>query len=231
MQFIYRCLSLIVIVVVAQHVNAQNMRALNTMLNRQWQGQQMGMMMAAGRFNYNNPGNLKYNFIVTMADSSKKEVSSKIYSDTATHKTYLLFVDKSYPKSDPNRNKKIYPPQTLSIARNVAGPGPGFIRADYVPPPPRFFNGIAKDSCWMFKVISGSINAYSCLSEEGDAQTFDPSTIVGIQLNNGPIEKFNEENLKNMVGQDIDALENIQKKNYYKAIKKYNRNAAQAAKK
>jgi len=34
-----------------------------------------------------------------------------------------------------------------------------------------------------------------------------------------------------MVGQDIDALENIQKKNYYKAIKKYNHNAAKAAKK
>ncbi|WP_176851957.1 hypothetical protein [Mucilaginibacter sp. OK268] len=219
------------IVVFAQHVNAQNMRALNTMLNRQWQGQQMGMMMAAGRFNYNNPGNLKYNFIVTMADSSKKEVSSKIYSDTATHKTYLLFVDKSVPKSDPNRNKKIYPSQTVSIARDVAGPGPGFNRADYVAPPPRFFNGIAKDSCWMFKVISGPINAYSCLSEEGDTQIFDPSTIVGIQLNNGAIEKFNEENLKNMVGQDIDALENIQKKNYYKAIKKYNHNAAKAAKK
>ena len=53
----------------------------------------------------------------------------------------------------------------------------------------------------------------------------DCEIIMGLRNNE------NEENLKNMVGQDIDALENIQKKNYYKAIKKYNRNAAQAAKK
>lgn len=33
-----------------------------------------------------------------------------------------------------------------------------------------------------------------------------------------------------MVGDDIDALENIQRKNYLKAIKKYNRNAEKAAK-
>jgi len=33
-----------------------------------------------------------------------------------------------------------------------------------------------------------------------------------------------------MVGQDADALAEIEKKNYYRAVKKYNRHAEKAAK-
>ena len=73
----------------------------------------------------------------------------------------------------------------------------------------------------MFKVIPGAISVYSYLSEQ-EGQTFDPSTIAGIQLKEGPIVKLTEENLKQMVGDDLDALENIQRKNYLRAIKKYN---------
>lgn len=91
------------------------------------------------------------------------------------------------------------------------------------------YTGVAKDSCWMFKAISGAISAYSLLSEK-DELYFDPSTIVGIQLNDGEIVKFNETNLKAMVGNDIDALENIQRKNYLKAISKYNRNVEKTEK-
>ena len=82
----------------------------------------------------------------------------------------------------------------------------------------------------MFKAISGSINAYSMLSQT-DGYGFDPFTIVAVQKGEGPILKLTPENLKPMVGQDADALENIQKKNYYKAIRKYNRNAEKTAKK
>lgn len=89
---------------------------------------------------------------------------------------------------------------------------------------------MATDSCWMFKIASGQINAYSYLSEES-GPNFSNWTIIGIQLNNGPIIKYSEENLVQMVGQDADALTKIKDKDYLQAIKKYNRNAEKAAKK
>jgi hypothetical protein len=95
--------------------------------------------------------------------------------------------------------------------------------------PPTFVPGIVKDSCWMFKAITGEITAYSDVCEE-DGQNFDRSSIVAIQLKDGPIVKYNEGNLKEMVGQDINALEAIQNKNLYKAIKKYNRDKEKEAK-
>ncbi|MEO3403464.1 hypothetical protein AAFN85_06155 [Mucilaginibacter sp. CAU 1740] len=165
--------------------------------------------------------NPKYTFTVTMADGTTKEVSSKIYADTAVHKNYLLFVDKTLAKKDSNRNQKIYPQQTKTISR-VLSP------YEDAKVPANNFKGIAKDSCWMFKVVKGQISAYSLLSEE-DGVDFDQSTLVGIQLNNGEIIKFNEANLKAMVGNDADALEKIQKKDYIKAIKKYNKNVVKTA--
>ncbi|MEO3403463.1 hypothetical protein AAFN85_06150 [Mucilaginibacter sp. CAU 1740] len=201
-------------------------RAINNS-NMQWQSQMSGLRMLSlqgGDITYN----FKYIFTVTMADGTTREVNSKIYTDTTVHKSYLLFVDKSLPKTDSNRNQKIFPEQTKEISRNLALISGNIKKADF-PTPPRYYKGISKDSCWMFKVISGPISAYSFLSEE-EGNTFNPSTVVSIQLNNGEIVKFSEENLKAIVGNDIDALENIQRKNYLKAIKKYNRNAEKAAK-
>jgi endonuclease III-like uncharacterized protein len=78
--------------------------------------------------------------------------------------------------------------------------------------------------------MSGALNVYSKYPQiaQGDFLT---SSIIAIQLNNGQMVKYSVENLKQMVAGDTDALENIEKKNYYKAIKKYNRNAEKAAKK
>jgi hypothetical protein len=172
--------------------------------------------------------NEKYDFMVTMLDGSKKLVRSKIYVDTATDKNYLLLVNKNLPKTDPNRNQKIYPSQTLSIDRDVT---PGGINIDDPPPEKKvYFTGIAKDSCWMFKVLSGPITVYSYLTEH-NSQLFDPVSIVGIQFHDGPIVAFNAENLKAIIGQDdLDALEIIQHENYYRAIKKYNRDKEKDAK-
>ncbi len=200
----------------------QNQQFINQQMNTQMQ--MMAMLNQGGQYN------TKYTFVVTMADSSTKEVKSKIYFDTTLHKTYLLFVDKNLKKTDSNRTTKIYPSQTINIARNIStfetvmhGKSTGPTKVEYL-------NGKPADTCWMFKAITGAINVYSYLSEE-DGQTFDRSTIVGIQLGNGPILKFNEENLKQLVGDEINALEFIQKKNYYKAIKKFNRDMEKELKK
>lgn len=163
--------------------------------------------------------NLKYNYLVTMKDNAQLVVHSKIYADTARHKTYLLFVDKKYSRRDTNRNRKIYVSQTLSIARKM---GNGSSDKDWD-------KGMATDSCWMFKAISGNINAYTAFSEDGLGLT--PPPLMAIQKGDGPIIKLTASNLKPMVEQDAGALKNIQKKNYYRAIEKYNHDAEKSAKK
>ncbi|MBB6111128.1 hypothetical protein SAMN05421821_110147 [Mucilaginibacter lappiensis] len=221
MKPLYTYLTVTLFTLFTMQAFAQNMNAVNNMLNRQNMQFNMQMQMQMNMMMLNrNQSNYQFNYLVTMKDSSQIFVHSKIYSDTARHKTYLIFVDKSYSKRDTNRSKKIYVSQTLSIARNLGGNGS----------PDEWYKGMAKDSCWMFKAISGFINAYSMLSQT-DNSNFDAFTLVAIQKGDGPVIKLTADNLKLMVGQDVYALENIQKKNYYKAIKKYNRNAEKAAKK
>ena len=157
--------------------------------------------------------NYKYDFVVTMKDGSKKTVKSKIYSDNKALKTYLLFEDKKLPKSDSNRMQKIYSSQTLSIERDLGNldVGEGTMK------------GLATDSCWMFKVISGPLNAYSFLSLQDDGQTFNPSSLVGVQKgDNGPIVPLDTKNMAQLVDMRDDILEYIKNGQYYKAIKKYN---------
>jgi hypothetical protein len=165
---------------------------------------------------------------VTMKDSSVKKVVSYMYTDTILHKNFLLFVNKKFPKSDTaHRNQKIYSNETLYISTviNNASGEETF--------------GVPTDSGWMFKVLSGPISVYAksldylnttVVMFVSDSE-FAPSAIVGIQLNDGPIEKYTKENLIKMVGQDADALESIGKNKYYKAVKKFNRDAEKAAKK
>jgi hypothetical protein len=207
------------------------MGAVRANMNSQFQNQQMTMQMGMTNVRYDNNSSalLPHTYIVTMADGSKKEVDSKIFLDTILHKNYLVFVDRNLKRSDTNRFKKIYPSQTISIARNLQIVDANVVHKNFASPQPVYFTGKAADSCWMFKVIEGPINVYSFLSEEIGAPYFAPESIMGIQLNNGPVVSFSEANLKQMVGQDINALECIQKQNYLKAIKLYNRDMNSAA--
>ncbi|MFC0518383.1 hypothetical protein ACFFGT_29485 [Mucilaginibacter angelicae] len=207
--------------------------AVNSTVNRQNMDLQMGQQtpLAMWTFWSNNnksTSNPEYTFLVTMLNGTKKEVNSRIYVDAYAHKSYLLFIDHSLAKTDTNREQVIYPEQTVEIARNLT-PSPSEKHA-VITSSPYYYTGVAKDSCWMFKVISGSINVYSLLSEQ-EGKMFNPKSIVGIQLNNGPIVQYNEENLRAMIGDDLDAIESIQWKNYLKAIKIYNRNTEKTTKK
>ncbi|WP_144249551.1 hypothetical protein [Mucilaginibacter corticis] len=186
-------------------------------INQQMMNQRMNSLMMMNLNNRNDIHNSKYEYNVLMKDSTQLKVKSKMLSDTGSRKNYLLLVDKKYPKSDPKREQKIFPDQTVKITRTEEiGNGSK----------PFEINGIAKDSCWMFKVITGRINAYSYLSEVD--MFFQPETICGIQLNDGPIVKLNADELTTMVGNKEDALKFIKKKNYYKAIKRYNKDFEKA---
>jgi hypothetical protein len=155
-------------------------------------------------------------------------VVSLLYADTLSHKSFLLFVNKKVPKSDSlHRYQKVYSDQTLYIS-TISNSDSG--QETY---------GVPTDSCWMFKVIDGSITVYAKSLDYLNTTVvmfiaeneFAPSAIVGIQLNDGPIEKYSRENLIKMVGQDADALEYINKKKYYKAVRKFNKNAEKTPKK
>ncbi len=168
----------------------------------------------------------EFNFRVTMLDNTKKDIVSAIYTDTITKKSYLTWQDKRYKRSDTNRYKKIYPSQTLYIAEVTVKEG----SAGDENAPVKFFFGKPVDSCWMFKAVNGTISAYSYLNQR-EEEFLDPSTIVGIQLNDDPIINYTVENLKKLLAKDPEALELIEKKNYLKAIERYNKHTEKAAKK
>jgi hypothetical protein len=54
--------------------------------------------------------------------------------------------------------------------------------------------------------------------------SFETSSLIGIQLNDGPIFRYSEDNLKQMITSDNAAMEYFQKKQYIKAIRKFNHN-------
>lgn len=142
--------------------------------------------------------------IVLMADSTQVKVHSKVYSDTVLKKNYLVYINKKLPKSDSNRKKLIYPEQTLQVNR-----------IDLVPK----VVGTPTDSCWVFRVITGKINAYSFLT---DTYGITSEHLIAIQVNNGPIEPISEERLKQIMINDEKALRALEKKDIYKAITKFN---------
>ncbi|WP_121810440.1 hypothetical protein [Mucilaginibacter kameinonensis] len=199
---------------------------VNSTLNRQNMDLQTGQQTAFSMWTYWNKddkgtNNPEYNFLVTMLNGTKKEVKSRIYVDDYAHKSYLVYIDQSLSKADTNREQIIYPEQTIEIARDIT---PSLTKkSSQIAAVSNYYKGIAKDSCWMFRFISGPISAYSLLSEP-DGKMFNPKSIVAIQLNNGSIVQYNEENLREMVGDDPDAIESIQWKNYLQAIRRYNRN-------
>ncbi len=206
-------------IVTAKNAVAQypGMGAFRARMALQDANQHMTQMMQAMNWRTNaGEGNT---YQVKFKDSTVKQVVSYLYTDNVLHKTFLLSVDKKYKKSDSaHRYQKIYPDQTLFIS---AG-------SDYRTK--RELIGIPLDSCWQFKAINGPISVYAKY-QEITKEDFNPLNVIAIQLNGGAMVKYNVENLKQMVSQDIDALEEIQKKNHYKAVIKYNRNAEKAAKK
>jgi hypothetical protein len=206
---------------------------LRTSMSNQFMAQQMSMNMRMmsnfgsaehsanssriqGAFN-------EYNYLVKLKDGTTKTVKSYIYIDTLLHKSYLLFVDKSVPKADTaHRKQKIYADHTLSIGRifTIGNDSNSVVKQEY-------FTGVATDSCWQFKALSGKITLYSIFSEMGDSRLFDPSTVVGIQYDNGSVLRLEPDALKSFIASDEKAMKYFNKKDYYSAIKKFNKDSEQ----
>ena len=143
-------------------------------------------------------------FILLLKDSTQLKVRSKVHSDTTLKKNYLVFVNKDTRRSDSNRKRMIFPEETLKITRVDLSPG---------------VMGTPTDSCWLFKVVTGKINAYSFLPENY-ALTSDHLTAM--QVGDGPIEPITTERLRALMAGDEKALKALYKKDVYKAITKFN---------
>ncbi|RKR81736.1 hypothetical protein BDD43_1887 [Mucilaginibacter gracilis] len=184
----------------------------NRMMSAQaMQFQQMSMQrMMNMRWNYGMDylANNKYDYKVTMKDNSVMIITSKIYVDTTTHKSYLAYKDKSLKRSDPKREKRIYADQTLKISREEVN----FLDKFDV-------NGISTDSCWLFKVAKGKINIYSHLSE---VLQLNNMYLRAFQVGDGPIQKVDSASLLTVIKDNPKAMKAFKKKDYYKAINKFN---------
>jgi hypothetical protein len=158
-------------------------------------GESADRNMEAGNWAYrlNNLRNSKYDFTVTMKDNSVKTVRSKIYADSLSNKSYLL---------DAGSGQKIYCDRTKQINRVAGGTN---------------VTGMATDSSWLFKIVSGKINAYSFLSESAG-----PFSVAAFQTGNGPVKNFDARLLEQMIGNNPKAMKAFLKKDYLKAIEKYN---------
>jgi len=142
-------------------------------------------------YRLNNLKNARYTFILTMKDNSTREVHSKLYADSVNNRSYVM-----------DDQQKIYCSQTRRISREDGS---------------RQITGIATDSCWLFKIVSGKINAYSFLSE--GAGTY---SIAALQTGNSAIQVFDERELEQMINNNPKAMKAFIKRDYLKAIEKYN---------
>ncbi|MDB5137815.1 MAG: hypothetical protein JWP37_4418 [Mucilaginibacter sp.] len=168
--------------------------AMQNMMNHNW----------SYRLNY--VVNEKYIFTVAFKDGSSRVIESKIYPDTTAHSNYLLMINKNVPKKDPAREQKIYPKETLKISR-ADDSGQEII-------------GNANDTCWLFKVMTGKINAYSYVSETEGINTF---YLSAFQTGDGVVQKLTPEALEPILKSDEKAYKAFLKKDYYTAIKRYNK--------
>jgi hypothetical protein len=156
--------------------------------------------MESGSWMYRleNLKNAKYTFRVILKDNSVREIKSRIYAEKAFNKSYI-----TYTVDDrPNQIFKLFCDETMVITRLA-----GSERID----------GLVTDSCWLFKVVSGKINAYSFL-----AKADGPYSIIALQTGDGPIKNFNSHLLEGILSDDAEAEKLFSKKEYLKAIEKYN---------
>jgi hypothetical protein len=147
----------------------------------------------------------KHSFSVVMKDSTELVVDGKIECDSASGAYYLLWTDKKMKRSDSGRIKRIYPAQTNYISRLNGDGQPDFV-------------GFSTDSCWLFPVIAGKLNVYAAIAEEDLTEAY----FLFLRKGEGPIVEFSEENLEEAMTDKEKALVLLKKRQYKKAIAKYN---------
>ena len=143
-----------------------------------------------------------YKFALLLKDSTELNIQSKVYFDTVTNKNYLVYISRN--QKDKNRRKIVYPDQTVLIEQYFLG---------------RYTVGIPTDSCWLFRVVTGKINAFAIYPDE---RMLKSAHLKAIQIEDGPIEPIDSEKLKSVFINNEKALEALRQNDLLKAIKRYN---------
>jgi hypothetical protein len=137
----------------------------------------------------------EYNFYVVPQNGNAFNTYTRIQTSGPKH---FIIV------KDPSKGTSVmYPSDTKTLSRMT--------------PEGRQLLGIPDGDRWLFKILSGKINAYYFLAEENTKIFSD------IQKADGPIVPFTTQTLLEMVDGDADAKELISKGKYKEAIKIYNK--------
>src|SRR6185295_1499471 len=119
--------------------------------------------------------NYRTKYIVLKKDSTGIVVNSKIYLERGVY--YLSDKEKS------DSDHRVYANETLKISFQDQRNG-------------QVFEGIANDTCWLFKVISGKISLYSCYPPP-DLLTNE--CLDAFQVGEGPVQKFDPDKLRSSI--------------------------------
>jgi hypothetical protein len=149
--------------------------------------------------------NYATDYFVQRKDGSGFITKSKIHVDDAGRQ-YLL-----YKEDGSKEEKRVYASETMKISYEERRKG---IRVE----------GMAWDSCWLFKLVEGKITLYSNFPPPMDLAN---ETVFAIKVEDGPIEIFSPEKLRLAVQGNKAATEALDKKfwqnNYLKAAQKFNK--------
>lgn len=159
-------------------------------------------------YNYNYVGtvSMKHHFKVTLVDGRDSDIYTKIVADSPNY--YLAVENKAVGKKDSGRHVKLFPSQTKSISH--VDPTTG---KDYV--------GIPHDTCWLFKVIGGKINAYTPLAEISVDDVFIRYLQAG---DDGPLIPVTDSAAAvALFGGEERSAELFSKKKYNRAVNRFNR--------
>jgi hypothetical protein len=161
--------------------------------------------------NYYETMSLRHKFRIVFTDGTDTIVSSMIHADTPSY--YLLLENKSVKKKDSGRFRRIYPSQTKYIVRldKYIVSRDKYVDAES--------NGMASDSCWLFKSIDGKISAYTPLAEDD----VEDDLLRYIQKDQGPLVQLTSEHLQEMAQGNEKAVSLAERNKYTKSIKQYNK--------
>jgi hypothetical protein len=140
----------------------------------------------------------KYTYEVYMKDGSTIKANSDILQEGKGTSSFIY-----YSKNDSLR--KILPEETIKVIR----PNPYDMRESLI--------GYPSINTWKFVLLKGKINATYLFNKGWQ--------ISEIQINEGEISPFSPEYLRSIIKTENKALEAWEQKDYFSAIKIYNRKA------
>lgn len=150
--------------------------------------------------------NHRLEYTVIKKDGTGVKVKSMIHtSDDGRH--FLAIKDKGNPLADSSNRIYASETNTITFFDNSSG---------------KNLTGIATDSCWLFKIISGKLSLYSCYPP---ALYLSNDQIIAFQINDEVIQNFDPEKLRSVLINNTKAVDFFDKKNknnnYIRAVQKF----------